>query len=181
MIKQRDLKQQASTHDRWVHIQNLEYIAPKIHHSPLRPAFSMMELVFVIIILGILAAIAIPRFSLTRSDAQLIAIESDIMSAINATQREVFSQNIEPSTLDGAMILRLSGLSQTRWIAQGNGIKLAKSGVLDSANDCITLTQENGKLVFFVQNKPDSTLCVKLFERHKTRKEIPLSTSNAIF
>lgn len=144
-------------------------------------AFSMMELVFVIIILGILAAIAIPRFSLTRSDAQLIAIENDIMSALNSIQREVFSQNIEPRSIDGVKILELSGLSHSRWIAQGNGIRLAKNGVLDAQNDCITLSQDNGRLIFFVQQKADSTICSKLFDRHKVRREVPLSTSNAIF
>ena len=147
----------------------------------MRQAFSMMELVFVIIILGILAAIALPRLSLTRSDAQLIAVENDIIGALNAIQREVFSQNIEPSTLDGAMIMQLAGLSPSRWIAQGNGIKLAKNNALDSANDCITLEQQNGMLIFSVQLKADSTLCTKLFERHQTRREIPLSRSNAIF
>lgn len=146
-----------------------------------RSAFSMMELVFVIIILGILAAIAIPRFSLTRSDAQLIAIENDLVSAMNAIQREVFSQNIEPTTLDGQKMIDLAGLSPTRWVAQGNGMKLAKNGSVDSANDCISFTQEQGKLVLFVQAKADSTLCMKLFDRHKIRREIPLSTSNAIF
>lgn len=146
-----------------------------------RGAFSMMELVFVIIILGILAAIAIPRLSLTRSDAQLIAVENDIISALNALQREVFSQNIEPSSIDGVKILELAGLSHSRWVAQGNGVKLAKNGVLDSQNDCITLAQDNGKLVFSVQQKADSTLCLKPFERHKTTREVPLSNSNAIF
>ncbi len=146
-----------------------------------RGAFSMMELVFVIIILGILAAIAIPRLSLTRSDAQLIAVENDIISALNALQREVFSQNIEPSSIDGVKILELAGLSHSRWVAQGNGVKLAKNGVLDSQNDCITLAQDNGKLVFSVQQKADSALCLKLFERHKTTREVPLSNSNAIF
>lgn len=141
----------------------------------------MMELVFVIIILGILAAIAIPKLSLTRSDAQLIAIENDIISAINAIQREVFSQNIEPSTIDGAKILELTGLSTSRWIAQGSGIKLAKNGAIDTQNDCITLQQNQGKIVFFVAQKADSSLCAKLLERHKTQREVPLSTSNAIF
>lgn len=149
--------------------------------SSSRPAFSMMELVFVIIILGILAAIAIPRLSLTRSDAQLIAVENDIISALNAIQREVFSQNIEPSSIDGARILELSGLSHSRWIAQGNGVRLAKNGVLDTQNDCITLMQDNGNLLFSVQQKADSSLCTKLFERHKTQRIVPLSTSNAIF
>lgn len=147
----------------------------------MRQAFSMMELVFVIIILGILAAIALPRLSLTRSDAQLIAIESDIVGAINTIQREVFSQNLEPTTLNGTMIIDIAGLSLSRWVAQGNGIKLAKNNSVDSANDCITLTQENGNLVFEIQPKADSSLCTKLLERHQTRREIPLSRSNAIF
>nr|WP_317404596.1 prepilin-type N-terminal cleavage/methylation domain-containing protein [uncultured Helicobacter sp.] len=144
-------------------------------------AFSMMELVFVIIILGILAAIALPRLSLTRSDAQLVAVENDIISTLNALQREVFSQNISPSSIDGAKILELAGLSQSRWVAQGNGIKLAKNGSVDVENDCITLMQENGKLIFSIIPKPDSPLCEKLSKRHPTRKEVPLSTSNAIF
>ena len=53
----------------------------------MRGAFSMLELVFVIVILGILAAIAIPRFSLTRIDAQVVAIENDINNAISTIQR----------------------------------------------------------------------------------------------
>ena len=158
---------------------------PQTRHShrifAMRKAFSMMELVFVIIILGILAAIALPRLSLTRSDAQLIAVENDIISTLNALQREVFSQNIAPNSIDGAKILELAGLSTSRWIAQNNGIKLAKNGSVDMENDCVSLMQENGKLILSIQVKPDSPLCEKLLKRHPTRKEIPLSTSNAIF
>lgn len=48
-----------------------------------RFAFTMIELVFVIVILGILAAIAIPRFAATRDDAQIAKGRSDV-SAIRA-------------------------------------------------------------------------------------------------
>jgi general secretion pathway protein G len=48
-----------------------------------RFAFTMIELVFVIVVLGILAAIAIPRFAATRDDAQIAKGRSDV-AAIRA-------------------------------------------------------------------------------------------------
>ncbi|WP_295052329.1 type II secretion system protein [Sulfuricurvum sp.] len=48
-----------------------------------RFAFTMIELVFVIVVLGILAAIAIPRLAATRDDAQVAKGRSDV-SAIRA-------------------------------------------------------------------------------------------------
>ena len=43
-------------------------------------AFTMIELVFVIVILGILAAVAIPRLSATRTDAEISKGRADIAS-----------------------------------------------------------------------------------------------------
>lgn len=45
-----------------------------------RNAFSMIELVFVIVILGILASVAIPKLSATRTDAQISKGRADISS-----------------------------------------------------------------------------------------------------
>jgi len=49
----------------------------------LHNAFTMIELVFVIVVLGILAAVAIPRLSATRTDAQISKGRADI-SAIRS-------------------------------------------------------------------------------------------------
>ena len=46
-------------------------------------AFTMIELVFVIVILGILAAVAIPKLAATRNDAKVAA---DVSSAAQALQ-----------------------------------------------------------------------------------------------
>lgn len=43
-----------------------------------RNGFTMIELVFVIVILGILAAIAIPKFAATRDDAEISKGRSDV-------------------------------------------------------------------------------------------------------
>ena len=46
-------------------------------------AFTMIELIFVIVILGILAAVAIPKLAATRSDAKVV---SELTSAAQALQ-----------------------------------------------------------------------------------------------
>ncbi|WP_394997105.1 type II secretion system protein [uncultured Helicobacter sp.] len=148
----------------------------------MRGAFSMLELVFVIVILGVLAAIAIPRFSLTRIDAQVVAIENDINNAISTIQREVFSQNLDPKTLTLSQIFTLAGLSSSRWVLQGNAITLGKNATPDTQNSCIALSLTNAILELKITQKADSTLCEKLFARHPNGgKQIPLNTSNAIF
>jgi general secretion pathway protein G len=43
-------------------------------------AFTMIEMVFVIVVLGILAAVAIPKFAATRTDAEIAKGRSDIAS-----------------------------------------------------------------------------------------------------
>lgn len=55
-----------------------------------RNAFTMVELVFVIVVIGILAAIAVPKFAATRDDAQItkgLATLAAVRSSIS-TERQ---------------------------------------------------------------------------------------------
>jgi general secretion pathway protein G len=45
-----------------------------------KSGFTMIELVFVIVVLGILAAVAVPRFAATRVDAQISKGAADVAS-----------------------------------------------------------------------------------------------------
>jgi prepilin-type N-terminal cleavage/methylation domain-containing protein len=49
----------------------------------MKKAFTMIEVVFVIVIIGILAAVAIPKLAATRSDAKGIRIVHSLATCIN--------------------------------------------------------------------------------------------------
>jgi general secretion pathway protein G len=53
-----------------------------------RAAFTMLELVFVIVVIGILAAVAVPRLAATRDDAQIAKGRSDIAAIRSAIVSE---------------------------------------------------------------------------------------------
>ena len=53
-----------------------------------RVAFTMIELVFVIVVLGILAAVAIPKFTATRTDATITKGRADVASIRSAIVTE---------------------------------------------------------------------------------------------
>ena len=55
----------------------------------MKKAFTMIELVFVIVVIGILAMIAIPKFSVTRDDAIITKAKTTVASVRSAISSEV--------------------------------------------------------------------------------------------
>ena len=58
----------------------------------MRKSFTMIELVFVIVILGILASVAIPKLIATRNDAHIAVLANQLKNASNEIVSYVFSQ-----------------------------------------------------------------------------------------
>ena len=82
----------------------------------MKNAFTMIELVFVIVILGILAAVAIPKFAATRTDAQISKGRADISAIRSAIVTERQSRLIQGQSS------WISALSQnTTTLFDGNG------------------------------------------------------------
>ena len=48
-----------------------------------RKAFTMIELIFVLVVIGILSAIAIPKFAATRTDAKIVSILASVNNVMN--------------------------------------------------------------------------------------------------
>jgi len=61
----------------------------------MRKAFTMIELVFVIVIIGILSAIAIPKFVATRDDATLTKAMTTLASVRSAITQEAQRRQME--------------------------------------------------------------------------------------
>ncbi|BAF73076.1 type II secretion system protein [Sulfurovum sp. NBC37-1] len=92
----------------------------------MKKAFTMVELVFVIVVIGILAAIAVPKFAATRDDALIAKARAAVgaMRSAIATERQKRILNADwdhlpitdgevPGLLDYGLDSHWSGLTYT--------------------------------------------------------------------
>ena len=93
----------------------------------MKKGFTMIELIFVIVILGILAAVAIPRLAATRDDATLAGIKTDVGSAMQAVPAWYQGQR-------DARILQAIPLDSTKWVKGTN-----EEYVWSDGGACVTL------------------------------------------
>lgn len=111
-----------------------------------RSGFTMIELVFIIVILGILAAIAVPKMAASRDDAVAVAIKSDIGTMTQAIPAMYMSQgsltsigqavNLDTSRWSGA-----TGLTVTSVLASAtSGGTACATVALDTTAKTLTIT-----------------------------------------
>ena len=92
-----------------------------------RSGFTMIELIFVIVILGILAAVAIPKLAATRDDAKLAAVKTDVGTMISSVPAWYTGQ--KEASIKNAM-----AIDTTTWVQNGTN---ADYMFKDGANDCV--------------------------------------------
>ena len=88
-------------------------------------AFTMIEMIFVIVVLGILASIAIPKFAATRTDAEITKGRSDVASIRSSIINERQTRLIKG---DASFINKLH--SSDSMLFDGNGTATADGKLL---------------------------------------------------
>src|SRR5215207_5448943 len=82
-----------------------------------REGFTLIELLIVIVIIGILAAIAIPKFGKTREKAYFKAMQSDLRNL--SSQQEVYYSNPANNYQYAASVAALTDFSPSQGVTVG--------------------------------------------------------------
>jgi prepilin-type N-terminal cleavage/methylation domain-containing protein len=98
----------------------------------MKKAFTMIELIFVIVILGILAAVAIPKLSATRNDAKIASLA---MSVGNSCM-EIVGYALSNGATTNDLTLMSNGIAAL--VNTGDAYKSSQKVIVKIANvDCI--------------------------------------------
>ena len=132
-----------------------------------KKAFTMVELIFVIVIIGILASVAIPKLAITRDDAKI----SKIVSNLKILLYDAFSFY----SSQGIFIWKISkwsDITDTVDSVQGATLALNSSVKIygEDAVDCFVIapnTDVNGTVLTITSNNNSDLICSKAQELAK--------------
>ncbi len=101
----------------------------------------MIELIFVIVILGILAAVAVPKLSATRDDAQVVSMADSLKTAAGEIVSAVVAQgNADANLTDLSQVLTKMVQGRYAQLVDANTIRFK----IGSSTDCITWQKISG-------------------------------------
>lgn len=107
--------------------------------------FTLIELVMVIVILGVLAAVALPKFVSLKSDAQIAALQS-VVGTINSASSVNYASR-SANSAKGVATIGLTCTTAANAILQGGamptGYTTTSTAIVAGENSCV-VTQTDG-------------------------------------
>jgi len=119
----------------------------------LKQGFSIIELIFVIAVLGIIAAVAVPKLMDTRSSAIVSTIKQDISTITTSVQSYYMMNNKIDNISDSVNI------NESTWTVSSKKVEFKIEDTV-----CVSISLNDNKLSVDINDNSDSTVCKKLYE-----------------
>jgi len=89
--------------------------------KPNRRGFTLIELLVVVVVIGILAAMAMPKFASTKGKAEYAAMRSDLRNLLTAEESYYYGSNVYSASLDSVKAAPSPGVQMTVLEATASG------------------------------------------------------------
>ena len=142
--------------------------------------FTMIELIFVIVILGVLAAIAIPKLAATRDDAEVVRAAQNVSTSLTDLMAYYTSQG----EWDNGGIAKMTNVVTAPVAGDVNKVELTSAG-----KKCIKVTLNvAGNSTIVIENGTDNTatICTNVLANSAVAKmmnssPIPVKGKNVVW